>query len=67
MQQRQATDNGWVRACNAASSMGMPACMWLPCAFAVWVSGIVQTIVYCDFFYYYLKSWKENKKLALPA
>jgi len=33
----------------------------------VWLSGIVQTIVYCDFFYYYLRSWKDNKKLELPA
>ena len=34
---------------------------------AVWVSGIVQTVLYLDFFYYYIRSWKENKKLALPA
>lgn len=33
----------------------------------VWISGIVQTILYVDFFYYYLKSWKNNEKLALPA
>jgi ER lumen protein retaining receptor len=34
---------------------------------AVWISGIVQTIIYCDFFYYYIKSWRNNEKLALPA
>jgi hypothetical protein len=33
---------------------------------AVWTSGIVQTIIYLDFFYYYVKSWKNNEKLALP-
>ncbi len=38
-----------------------------PCCVVVWVSGIVQTILYLDFFYYYIRSWKENKKLALPA
>eukprot|EP01025_Chloroclados_australasicus_P020465 TRINITY_DN2156_c0_g1_i3.p2 TRINITY_DN2156_c0_g1~~TRINITY_DN2156_c0_g1_i3.p2 ORF type:complete len:218 (+),score=14.94 TRINITY_DN2156_c0_g1_i3:273-926(+) len=33
----------------------------------VWISGLVQTGLYCDFFYYYLKSWKENKALeGLP-
>ena len=37
----------------------------LPCA--VWISGTVQTIFYCDFFYYYLKSWKNNERLSLPA
>lgn len=34
---------------------------------AVWLSGIVQTAIYCDFFYYYIKAWKNNEKLALPA
>jgi hypothetical protein len=29
----------------------------------VWISGTVQTIFYCDFFYYYLKSWKNNERL----
>ncbi|KAF5837994.1 KDEL receptor A [Dunaliella salina] len=33
----------------------------------VWVSGLVQTVVYCDFFWYYFKSWQNNEKLALPA
>mmetsp|Transcript_10252 Transcript_10252/g.21974 ORF Transcript_10252/g.21974 Transcript_10252/m.21974 type:complete len:216 (-) Transcript_10252:605-1252(-) len=35
--------------------------------YIVWVSGIVQTILYLDFFWYYIKSWKNNEKLALPA
>ena len=33
----------------------------------VWGCGIVQTVIYCDFFYYYLKSWQSNEKLSLPA
>lgn len=32
-----------------------------------WVSGAVQTALYADFFYYYLKSWKNNVRLHLPA
>jgi ER lumen protein retaining receptor len=34
---------------------------------AVWLSGTVQTAIYCDFFYYYIRAWKNNEKLALPA
>lgn len=34
---------------------------------AVWLSGTVQTAIYCDFFFYYIKAWKNNEKLALPA
>ncbi len=37
-----------------------------PACPAVWTSGIVQTIIYLDFFYYYVKSWRNNEKLALP-
>lgn len=33
----------------------------------VWICGLVQTALYCDFFYYYLQSWQNNEKLALPA
>ena len=36
-------------------------------AWIAWVSGLVQTAVYIDFFYYYLQAWKDNKKLKLPA
>ncbi|KAH0470386.1 hypothetical protein M5K25_000368 [Dendrobium thyrsiflorum] len=32
-----------------------------------WISGLVQTILYGDFFYYYFLSWKNNVKLQLPA
>ena len=32
----------------------------------VWISGTVQTIFYVDFFYYYVKSWRNNEKLKLP-
>ncbi|XP_030469084.1 ER lumen protein-retaining receptor B-like [Syzygium oleosum] len=35
---------------------------WIP-----WVSGLVQTALYVDFFYYYIKSWKNHEKLKLPA
>ncbi|GMY06407.1 ER lumen protein-retaining receptor B-like [Fagus crenata] len=35
--------------------------LWIP-----WVSGLVQTVLYADFFYYYFKSWKNREKLKLP-
>ncbi|KAK8711722.1 hypothetical protein V6N13_146989 [Hibiscus sabdariffa] len=35
---------------------------WIP-----WISGIVQTLLYVDFFYYYIVSWKNSKRLQLPA
>ncbi|KAK4256181.1 hypothetical protein QN277_009079 [Acacia crassicarpa] len=35
---------------------------WIP-----WISGIVQTALYADFFYYYMKSWKNHEMLKLPA
>ena len=33
----------------------------------VWISGLVQTLLYCDFFYYYLESWRKNERLTLPS
>lgn len=33
----------------------------------VWVSGFVQTLLYCDFFYYYVESWRKNERFTLPA
>lgn len=33
----------------------------------VWVSGMVQTIVYADFFYYYIKARTLGKKMSLPV
>lgn len=33
----------------------------------VWVSGVIQTALYADFFYYYVQSWKNNIKLSLPS
>eukprot|EP00899_Mesostigma_viride_P022249 jgi/Mesvir1/3208/Mv16358-RA.1 len=33
----------------------------------VWIAGTVQTLIYCDFFYYYVRSWKNNERLSLPA
>ncbi|XP_075666855.1 ER lumen protein-retaining receptor A-like isoform X1 [Castanea sativa] len=35
---------------------------WIAC-----ISGLVQTALYADFFYYYFLSWKNNAKLKLPA
>lgn len=32
-----------------------------------WIAGFVQTMLYADFFYYYLNSLKNNVKLTLPA
>ena len=32
----------------------------------VWVAGIVQTILYLDFFYYYIKCKLDGKQVALP-
>ncbi|XAR52091.1 hypothetical protein NMG60_11019990 [Bertholletia excelsa] len=32
-----------------------------------WISGLVQTALYADFFYYYIMSWKNREKLKLPA
>jgi len=33
----------------------------------VWTSGFVQTLLYCDFFYYYVESWRKDERLRLPA
>lgn len=33
----------------------------------VWISGLIQTAIYGDFFYYYLQSWKANARLRLPS
>ena len=33
----------------------------------VWLSGLLQTGLYADFFYYYAACWKANKRLQLPA
>lgn len=35
---------------------------WIP-----WLSGLIQTAIYADFFYYYIKSWKNREALKLPA
>jgi len=33
----------------------------------VWIAGVVQTGIYCDFFYYYLIARIEGKNMALPV
>ena len=37
------------------------------CGGAAWVAGLIQTATYADFFYYYIKAWRNNEKLALPV
>lgn len=32
----------------------------------VWISGIIQTLIYIDFFYYYLKAQTSGKSMSLP-
>jgi ER lumen protein retaining receptor len=32
----------------------------------VWVSGIVQTLIYADFFYYYIDARRRGQSLVLP-
>lgn len=32
----------------------------------VWVSGLVQTLIYCDFFYYYVKAQSSGTRMSLP-
>lgn len=39
-----------------------PQLRWIP-----WISGLVQTALYGDFFYYYIQSWRRREKLQLPA
>ncbi|QDZ21409.1 ER lumen protein-retaining receptor [Chloropicon primus] len=36
-------------------------------AWLVWISGLIQTGLYLDFFYYYVQAWKQSKKLQLPS
>lgn len=33
----------------------------------VWFSGLIQTVVYCDFFYYYLTTPREGEGWRLPT
>jgi ER lumen protein retaining receptor len=32
----------------------------------VWIAGLVQTGIYCDFFYYYAKARMSGQKMSLP-
>jgi len=32
----------------------------------VWIAGLVQTAIYCDFFYYYITAMLANKSVSLP-
>jgi ER lumen protein retaining receptor len=32
----------------------------------VWIAGLVQTAIYCDFFWYYLKAQIDGTKMVLP-
>lgn len=31
-----------------------------------WISGMVQTLIYCDFFYYYIIAYTTGQKVSLP-
>jgi len=33
----------------------------------VWLSGLVQTILFCDFFYYYVKGQLKGESISLPT
>jgi len=33
----------------------------------VWLSGMVQSAIYCDFFYYYIKAQLAGQKMSLPV
>jgi hypothetical protein len=33
----------------------------------VWLSGVVQTLLYADFFYYYVVALREGSKFQLPG
>ena len=33
----------------------------------VWMSGVLQTILYADFFYYYFKAKRSGKRMELPT
>jgi ER lumen protein retaining receptor len=35
--------------------------MWI-----VWIAGMVQTLIYCDFFFYYAKAKMKGEKMSLP-
>lgn len=35
-------------------------------AWIVWISGVIQTLMYCDFFYYYVTAQIEGKSMSLP-
>lgn len=64
---------------SSATMLGSPACIHVsPSGSPIlgkltsmlctaWVAGLIQTATYADFFYYYIKAWRNNEKLALPV
>lgn len=40
---------------------------YLPGNWVVWLSGLVQTALYADFFYYYFRSKYYGQKFTLPG
>jgi ER lumen protein retaining receptor len=34
--------------------------------YVVWTTGIIQTLVYCDFLYYYVKAFLKGTEMELP-
>lgn len=65
-------DNG--RLCVGRTYRGLYILNWIYRYFTepnyrqwiVWLSGVLQTGLYVDFFYYYFLAWKNNRKLSLP-
>lgn len=53
--------------CRVQGEVAMFRCSPTRVRGAVWLSGLVQTGLYADFFYYYFLSWKNNEKLQLPS
>jgi ER lumen protein retaining receptor len=34
--------------------------------YVVWITGIIQSLVYCDFLYYYIKAFLKGTEMELP-
>ncbi|KAJ0013483.1 hypothetical protein Pint_21795 [Pistacia integerrima] len=52
--------------CASACGRSLLTSMFVKMLKTAWVSGLIQTALYADFFYYYFKSWKNRENLKLP-
>lgn len=52
-------------ACLLCLLCPLPACRYTN--WIVWVAGLVQTAIYCDFFYHYIVAWINRTKITLPV